>query len=141
VPQGVRNLILPVLLLAGRDDEAAALLDRYADDRVAVRLHGHALVTFRREGDGAAARDRLRAALRANRAQFPRHQAQIGIDLVRAPEALDVVERRRPGSGRARIGRWNSPHSPWAPASRAAGAARGPARWTASGSAPGYRGR
>ena len=65
--QGVRYLILPALLLAGRDDEAAALLDRYADDVMAVWPYGHALVTFRREGDSAAARDRLPAALRANR--------------------------------------------------------------------------
>jgi tetratricopeptide (TPR) repeat protein len=65
--QGVRDLVLPALLVAGRDDEAAALLDRYADDAAAVWRYGHALVTFRREGDSAAARDRLREALRANR--------------------------------------------------------------------------
>jgi len=65
--QGVRDLLLPVLLISGRDDEAAALLDRYAEDASAVWLYGHALVTFRREGDSAAARDRPRAALRANR--------------------------------------------------------------------------
>jgi tetratricopeptide (TPR) repeat protein len=65
--QGVRDLLLPVLLISGRDDEAAALLDRYAEDAVAVWRYGHALVTFRREGDSAAARDRLREALRANR--------------------------------------------------------------------------
>jgi len=55
------------LLVAGRDDEAGALLDRYAEDASAVWFYGHALVTFRREGDSAAARDRLREALRANR--------------------------------------------------------------------------
>jgi tetratricopeptide (TPR) repeat protein len=65
--QGIRDLFLPVLLISGRDDEAAALLDRYAEDASAVWLYGHALVTFRREGDSAAARDRLREALRANR--------------------------------------------------------------------------
>jgi hypothetical protein len=56
-----------MLLVSGRDDEAAALLDRYAGDPGAVSRYGHALVTFRREGDSAAARDRRREALRANR--------------------------------------------------------------------------
>ena len=65
--QGVRDLVLPALLTAGHDDEAAALLDRYADDATAVWRYGHALVTFRREGDSAVARARLRGALRANR--------------------------------------------------------------------------
>jgi tetratricopeptide (TPR) repeat protein len=65
--QGVRDRLLPVLLISGRDDEAAALLDRYAEDPGAVWHYGHALVTFRREGDSAAARDRLREARRANR--------------------------------------------------------------------------
>ena len=65
--QGVRDRLLPVLLISGRGDEAAALLDRYDEDAGAVWRYGHALVTFRREGDSAAARDRLREALRANR--------------------------------------------------------------------------
>jgi tetratricopeptide (TPR) repeat protein len=65
--QGVRDLLLPVLLISGRDDEAAALLERYGEDATAVWRYGHALVTFRREGDSAAARDRRREALRANR--------------------------------------------------------------------------
>lgn len=64
--QGVRDLLLPVLLISGRDDEAAALLDRYAEDAMAVWRYGRALVTFRREGDSAAARDHRREALRAN---------------------------------------------------------------------------
>lgn len=53
-----------VLEKLGRPDEAmeaATLLDRYAEDPMAVWRYGHALVTFRREGDSAAARDRLRA--------------------------------------------------------------------------------
>jgi hypothetical protein len=54
------------LLISGRDDEAAALLDRYAEDAMAVWRYGRALVTFRREGDSAAARDHRREALRAN---------------------------------------------------------------------------
>jgi hypothetical protein len=65
--QGVRDLILPSLLAAGRDEEAAALLDRYAADATAVWRYGHALVTYRREGETAAARARLSEALRTNR--------------------------------------------------------------------------
>jgi len=65
--QGVRDLMLPLLVVAGRDDEALALLDRYADDSSAVWLYGRALVTYRREGESAAAAARLREALRANR--------------------------------------------------------------------------
>jgi tetratricopeptide (TPR) repeat protein len=65
--QGVRDLLLPVLLIAGRDDEAGALLDRYAEDAMAVCRYGRALVTFRREGDSSAARDHRRQALLANR--------------------------------------------------------------------------
>ncbi len=65
--QGVRELVLPALLTAGHDDDAAALLDRYADDATAVWRYGHALVTFRGKGDSAVARARLHEALRANR--------------------------------------------------------------------------
>jgi tetratricopeptide (TPR) repeat protein len=65
--QGVRDLMLPLLVVAGRDDEALALLDRFADDPSAVWRYGRALVTYRREGESAAAAARLRDALRANR--------------------------------------------------------------------------
>ena len=65
--QGVRDLMLPLLVVAGQDDEALALLERYADDPSAVWRYGRALVTYRREGESAAAAARLRDALRANR--------------------------------------------------------------------------
>jgi tetratricopeptide (TPR) repeat protein len=65
--QGVRDLVLPALLLAGRDDEAAALLERYAGDPSAVWQYGRALVAYRRDGDSPAARDLLGQALRSNR--------------------------------------------------------------------------
>ncbi len=64
--QGVRYSLLAALLAAGRDAEALALIDRF-DDATAVWRYGHALTVFRREGDSRAARDGLRAALRANR--------------------------------------------------------------------------
>jgi tetratricopeptide (TPR) repeat protein len=65
--QGVRDILLPVLLAAGRDDEAGTLLAQYKDDVGATWKYGWALWTFRREGDGESARQRLQAARRANR--------------------------------------------------------------------------
>jgi len=65
--QGVRDILLPTLLATGRDEEAGALLERYADDVSATWKYGWALWAFRREGDSPAARGRLREALRANR--------------------------------------------------------------------------
>ena len=59
----------------------------------------------------------------------------------RATTAIPLPsERSRPGRGSASTRRGNPPHSPSAPASRAAGAARGSARCTGSGCAPGCRG-
>lgn len=65
--QGVRYLLLPALLAAGRDAEAGALLDQYGEDPMAVWHYGRALSMFRREGDSAAAGKQLRQAVRANR--------------------------------------------------------------------------
>jgi tetratricopeptide (TPR) repeat protein len=65
--QGVRDVALPALLLVGRDGEAAALLERYADDPSAVWQYGRALVAYRRDGDSPAARESLGQALGANR--------------------------------------------------------------------------
>ena len=65
--QGVRDILLPALLTTGRGDEAGALLEQFDDDISATWKYGWALWTFRREGDIRIARDRLRAAVRANR--------------------------------------------------------------------------
>jgi tetratricopeptide (TPR) repeat protein len=65
--QGVRIVLLPLLLELGRDEEAGALLAEYADDGTAMWTYGYALWTFRREGRSPAARGRLRAAMRSNR--------------------------------------------------------------------------
>ena len=70
--QGVRDVLLPLLLVVGRDADAGALLAQYADDPTAVWQYGWALWTFRKEGDSAAARRRLRDAVRANR-HVPRY--------------------------------------------------------------------
>ncbi len=65
--QGVRDILLPVLLATGRDGEAGALLEQFDDDITATWKYGWTLWTFRREGDSRLARARLRAAIRANR--------------------------------------------------------------------------
>jgi tetratricopeptide (TPR) repeat protein len=65
--QGVRYALLNALLLAGRDDEAGTLLLQFEDEPTALWQYGQALWTFRRDGDGPASRQRLRAAVRANR--------------------------------------------------------------------------
>ena len=65
--QGVRYALLAALLLAGRDDDAATLLDQYGDEPTALWRYGRALSVFRREGESRTARERLREALRTNR--------------------------------------------------------------------------
>jgi tetratricopeptide (TPR) repeat protein len=65
--QGVRDSLLPALMLAGRDDEAGGLLAQFAEEPAALWRYGRALWIFRREGDGRAARHCLQEALRTNR--------------------------------------------------------------------------
>src|SRR5207244_9694267 len=65
--QGVRYSFLAALLLAGRNDDAATLLDQFGDEPTALWRYGRALTVFRREGDSRSARQRLREALRTNR--------------------------------------------------------------------------
>jgi tetratricopeptide (TPR) repeat protein len=65
--QGVRDLLLPALLVVGRDKEAGELLRQYENDASALWQYGWALWSFRQEGDSRAARDRLRDAVKANR--------------------------------------------------------------------------
>jgi tetratricopeptide (TPR) repeat protein len=65
--QGVRYALLAALMLAGRDDETAALLAQFGDEDTALWRYGRALAVFRREGDSRAAREALREALRSNR--------------------------------------------------------------------------
>jgi tetratricopeptide (TPR) repeat protein len=65
--QGVRYALLAALMLAGRDDETAALLAEFGDEETALWQYGRALAVFRREGDSRGARAALREALRSNR--------------------------------------------------------------------------
>jgi tetratricopeptide (TPR) repeat protein len=64
---GARYSLLAALLLGGRDDEAAALIDQFDDEPSAFWCYGRALSVFRREGDSRTARECLREALRSNR--------------------------------------------------------------------------
>ncbi len=70
--QGVRYILFPALLAAGRDGEAGELLRQFEGDISAMWKYGWALWTFRREGDSQPARARLREAFRANR-HVPRY--------------------------------------------------------------------
>src|SRR5690606_28426263 len=63
--QGIRFLLLELLLDAGRDDEAAALFEEY-DEHGALWTYAGVLLALRAK-DQRLARRRLRAALRANR--------------------------------------------------------------------------
>ena len=65
--QGVRDVLLPLLLITGHNTEAGALLDQYADDASAIWKYGWALWTFRQKGDSPAAQERLREAIKINR--------------------------------------------------------------------------
>ncbi|WP_338663641.1 hypothetical protein VQH23_00430 [Pararoseomonas sp. SCSIO 73927] len=63
---GVRHLLAAWLVEAGRDSEAAAVLDEYPDDPMAARAWTAALLAFRRDGDSAGSRRLLAGAMAAN---------------------------------------------------------------------------
>jgi len=64
--QGVRDLILDLLLQLQRDDEARELLKQYKDDWTAVWLYSRALLLFRKVGASAQAHKALADALEEN---------------------------------------------------------------------------
>lgn len=63
--QGARFFLLPMLLAAGRDADAAPLFEDYDDDSTPWR-YGKAIFAFRVNGRGALAERELKAALRCN---------------------------------------------------------------------------
>ena len=63
--QGIRYILVTILLELGRHDDTTALLARYEEDS-AVWAYSAALLAFQRLGEGAEARRKLDAALRAN---------------------------------------------------------------------------
>jgi tetratricopeptide (TPR) repeat protein len=89
--QGVRDVLVPRLIVQRRDEEADAVLAAYADDASAMLSHARALLEFRRSGDGEAAQAKLAAALRDNP-----HVAKYLTGGAAMPE--DLPEAYRPGS-------------------------------------------
>jgi len=77
--QGLRYLLLPLLLEARDDEAAAALLDEFDGDILALWPYATALVAFRREGDSAGARSAVTRAIESN---------PYVVDYLLAPETL-----------------------------------------------------
>ena len=65
--QGVRYILLPLLLTQGRNEEAETLLADFEDDVMAAWQYSRALMTFRKKGDTPAARRQFKEAVAANR--------------------------------------------------------------------------
>lgn len=65
--QGVRYILVPRLIVAGRDGEAREIVAAYPDDVGADLRYSAALLAFRASGDGPEARDELARALKVNR--------------------------------------------------------------------------
>jgi tetratricopeptide (TPR) repeat protein len=64
--QGVRDLLLPLLILLNKDAEARTLLNRYRGDIGAIRAYSMALLAFRKGGDSPSARQALARARKVN---------------------------------------------------------------------------
>lgn len=63
--QGIRDIVMPLLLEMGRLDECRKLLDQYSGDSCFSMFNG-ALWEFRNSGDSPAARKALQAAAKTN---------------------------------------------------------------------------
>jgi tetratricopeptide (TPR) repeat protein len=64
--QGLRYVFAACLLEVGRDKEVAALLKQYDEDAGAEFAWTHALLAFRKQGDGPDSREKLAASLESN---------------------------------------------------------------------------
>ncbi|MBI5723265.1 MAG: hypothetical protein HZA50_04855 [Planctomycetes bacterium] len=64
--QGIRYLLLPLLIELGKLDESDELIAGYANDGMAVWKYCRALLKFRREADSSAARKLLQQAISSN---------------------------------------------------------------------------
>lgn len=65
--QGLRYVLAPKLILMGRYNEVEALFKEYEDEGTAEWEYGKALLAFRKNGGGAAAREALAAAVKCNK--------------------------------------------------------------------------
>jgi len=61
--QGVRYLLLPLLIAGGQDDDAKGLIAQYADEEP-LWPYARALLAFRKEGDTTGPRRTIRKAIR-----------------------------------------------------------------------------
>jgi tetratricopeptide (TPR) repeat protein len=64
--QGIRFLLVPLLLERGEDAEAGKLLDSYDVDNSTPLAYARALLAFRKEGDSRQARKQLELAVKKN---------------------------------------------------------------------------
>jgi tetratricopeptide (TPR) repeat protein len=64
--QGVRYLLLPLLLRSQRDREASRLLRESGDEFSALWAYAKALLAYRLDGDTSSARKELKAAIKVN---------------------------------------------------------------------------
>jgi tetratricopeptide (TPR) repeat protein len=64
--QGIRFILLPLLLKLDRNQEALRLLKQYGDEPTAVWMYSRALLTFRDSGATRQAEKELKAALDYN---------------------------------------------------------------------------
>lgn len=65
--QGIRDLLMPCLIVLDRDHDAEKLFARYSDDCMAVWVYSRVLLDFRKHGDSTVARESLQAALKENK--------------------------------------------------------------------------
>ena len=85
--QGLRYVLAACLLEMDRDDEVSALLKAYDEDAGTEFAWAHALLMFRKQGDGPESRERLNAAIESNR-----HIPDFLLGKKRLPRALpDMV--------------------------------------------------
>jgi tetratricopeptide (TPR) repeat protein len=64
--QGIRYLLLNLLMEMGRDEQARALLSEYEDDWSAESAYTSALLLFREKGDGPESKQALTRAFEVN---------------------------------------------------------------------------
>ena len=65
--QGIRDLLLPRLIVSGRDKEAEALFREYEDDGMAAWMYSRALLDFRKMGDSEISRKSFKVAVKKNK--------------------------------------------------------------------------
>ena len=65
--QGIRDLLMPCLIVSGRDDEAEALFREYEDNGMAFWMYSRAMLDFRKRGDSEISRKSLAAAVKKNK--------------------------------------------------------------------------